>query len=329
MAADPRDIITEQAFRVEPSLLGTPLATPARRAVALGLDFFFAAVLSKIFGSLLIGLLALFFFRSARRTRIKGVLSRMRSYALYLASFLFAFVFMLSALADLTGPGNFGNGWDFDFSRDGEAPKRARQEIEEAFDKGEPVPEPPTDRHDYGGDEEGIEQAKTIIKTIMPFVPEDAREELKAELRNLEASTATAALTATTTATSSPSVRRSESDGRPEPCPEKEEWTPMSILVAFFDGLGITFGWFGFYFTVAHAWGRGQSPGKRLLGIRVLRLDGSPLRMWDAFERFSGFGAGVATGLLGFLQIYWDPNRQAIHDKICTTVVIREKGAKT
>jgi len=32
----------------------------------------------------------------------------------------------------------------------------------------------------------------------------------------------------------------------------------------------------------------------------------------------------VATGTLGFLQIYWDANRQAIHDKVAGTVVIRE-----
>jgi uncharacterized RDD family membrane protein YckC len=32
----------------------------------------------------------------------------------------------------------------------------------------------------------------------------------------------------------------------------------------------------------------------------------------------------VATGTLGFLQIYWDANRQAIHDKVAGTVVIRD-----
>jgi len=33
-------------------------------------------------------------------------------------------------------------------------------------------------------------------------------------------------------------------------------------------------------------------------------------------------GAGLASGLLGFLQIYWDPNHQGIQDKISATVVI-------
>jgi hypothetical protein len=43
----------------------------------------------------------------------------------------------------------------------------------------------------------------------------------------------------------------------------------------------------------------------------------------DCFGRYGGYGAGFATGLLGFLQIYWDPNRQAIQDKISATVVIK------
>ncbi|MCW8832829.1 MAG: RDD family protein, partial [Colwellia sp.] len=48
----------------------------------------------------------------------------------------------------------------------------------------------------------------------------------------------------------------------------------------------------------------------------------TPLSLWDSFGRYGGYGAGLATGLLGFIQIYWDPNRQAIHDKISATVVI-------
>ena len=28
--------------------------------------------------------------------------------------------------------------------------------------------------------------------------------------------------------------------------------------------------------------------------------------------------------MLGFAQIFWDPNRQAIHDKVSETIVIQE-----
>jgi uncharacterized RDD family membrane protein YckC len=68
---------------------------------------------------------------------------------------------------------------------------------------------------------------------------------------------------------------------------------------------------------------RGQTPGKRLMRIRVVRLDGKPMGWWYAFERFGGYAAGLVTGLIGFLQILWDKNRQGVHDKITETVVVR------
>lgn len=86
--------------------------------------------------------------------------------------------------------------------------------------------------------------------------------------------------------------------------------------------LGLSFGWAALYFSVLTAIWHGQTPGKKLLNIRVVQLDGTPLSVWDSFGRYGGYGAGLATGLLGFIQIYWDPNRQAIHDKISSTIVI-------
>ncbi|MFT6899265.1 MAG: hypothetical protein ACJA13_003698 [Paraglaciecola sp.] len=97
-------------------------------------------------------------------------------------------------------------------------------------------------------------------------------------------------------------------------------------LIAWAQGLaadmGLGLGWAAVYFSVFTARWRGQTPGKRLLGIRVIKLDGSSVNLWESFGRYGGYGAGVATGLLGFIQIYWDPNRQAIQDKISQTLVI-------
>jgi len=86
--------------------------------------------------------------------------------------------------------------------------------------------------------------------------------------------------------------------------------------------LGISFGWAALYFSTFLAWLNGQTLGKLVLGIRVIRVDGHELSLWDSFGRYGGYGAGFATGLLGFVQIYWDPNRQAIQDKISETMVI-------
>ena len=88
------------------------------------------------------------------------------------------------------------------------------------------------------------------------------------------------------------------------------------------DELGFGFGWATLYMTVVLSWWQGRTVGKRLMGIRVVRLDGQPLTWWTAFERAGGYAAGFATGLLGFAQVWWDANRQAIHDRIVGTVVV-------
>jgi hypothetical protein len=112
-----------------------------------------------------------------------------------------------------------------------------------------------------------------------------------------------------------------------------EERQSRGPLTSFFRGiaedLGIGFGWAALYFTAFLALWNGQTPGKRLLGIQVIRLDGKPIGWWLAFERFGGYAASVSTGLLGFAQILWDRNRQGIHDKIVETVVIRVQKGKT
>jgi hypothetical protein len=94
------------------------------------------------------------------------------------------------------------------------------------------------------------------------------------------------------------------------------------------DDLGLLFGWGTVYLTIFTAWWDGRTVGKRLFGIRVVRLDGKPMTGWLAFERVGGYAAGFATGLLGFAQVYWDPNRMTIHDKIAETVVIKEGAPK-
>ncbi|RMH17259.1 MAG: hypothetical protein D6701_07780, partial [Gemmatimonadetes bacterium] len=45
---DPRTIITPDAFAVDPELLGTPLARPGRRALALLLDLFFVGMITVL-----------------------------------------------------------------------------------------------------------------------------------------------------------------------------------------------------------------------------------------------------------------------------------------
>lgn len=101
-----------------------------------------------------------------------------------------------------------------------------------------------------------------------------------------------------------------------------DNMSPLALLKGLLKDFGLGFGWAIAYFSILTCWFNGQTIGKRLARIRVVRLDGKPLTMWGCFGRYGGYSAGLATGLLGFLQIYWDPNRQAIQDKISATAVI-------
>lgn len=92
--------------------------------------------------------------------------------------------------------------------------------------------------------------------------------------------------------------------------------------------IGFDLGWAAVYWTLLTGWWNGQTLGKRLFGLRAVQLNGEPFTMWDSFNRCGGYAAGVATGLLGFAQAWWDSNRQAIHDKVAFTVVIDERREK-
>lgn len=98
----------------------------------------------------------------------------------------------------------------------------------------------------------------------------------------------------------------------------------VASIVGFLDEMGLGIGWSGLYFTFLTAFFRGRTPGKRVLGIRVVRLDGGTLSYWASFERFGGYAASLFTGMEGFLRIIWDRNRQSLQDKLAETVVIRE-----
>jgi hypothetical protein len=98
--------------------------------------------------------------------------------------------------------------------------------------------------------------------------------------------------------------------------------SPMKWLLGVIDDLGLGFGFAAIYFTCFTAWFNGQTLGKMLFNTRVIQLSNKPMGLWSSFGRYGGYGAGLATGLLGFFQIYWDANRQAIQDQISATVVI-------
>ena len=74
------------------------------------------------------------------------------------------------------------------------------------------------------------------------------------------------------------------------------------------------------YFWIS--WARtGQTIGKALTGIKVVRKDGTPLGYGKAFLRYIGYLVSAILLSLGFLWIGFDSKRQGWHDKIAGTLV--------
>jgi uncharacterized RDD family membrane protein YckC len=66
----------------------------------------------------------------------------------------------------------------------------------------------------------------------------------------------------------------------------------------------------------------GQTPGKALLGLRVVPLIGGKMSWGRAILRFLGYVPSALLIWLGFLWVIVDDRRQAWHDKLAGTCVI-------
>jgi uncharacterized RDD family membrane protein YckC len=83
--------------------------------------------------------------------------------------------------------------------------------------------------------------------------------------------------------------------------------------------------WLVLYFGL-FVWGtNGQTPGKRLLRIRVVSLTQAKITLWQAIERALGYGASALEAGFGFFQYFLQPNRCCVHDRIAETIVVNER----
>jgi uncharacterized RDD family membrane protein YckC len=78
--------------------------------------------------------------------------------------------------------------------------------------------------------------------------------------------------------------------------------------------------WIALYFVVF--WNlTGQTPGDRLLGIRVFSTTGSRIRIRQAALRFLGMVLAALPLGAGFIPVLYDDRRRGLHDRIAKTVV--------
>ncbi len=329
---DPRSIVTPAAFSVAPELLYTPLAKPWKRALAITIDGLLIAVLAEQAGPLfvlLVCLLAYYIHNHANRisTWAKGFL------------YLFmAVVLLWSAVPQMIKVNGLQE------RRDNEIQGQTLLTLTPQLLRLSLCEYKACAQHEAGllvnaAAEAGLSrtQVETMLQGALDDLPLAAADiaAINADLLPQLASMKTESVATLNAQTNVQANAKTDAQAKPAPTEddsrleaeedEQEEEAQYSLLAwakGMLNDLGLGFGWAAFYFTLFTAWFDGQTLGKKIMRVRVIALGGGKLSLWDAFGRYGGYGAGFATGLLGFLQIFWDANRQAIQDKISATVVI-------
>lgn len=72
----------------------------------------------------------------------------------------------------------------------------------------------------------------------------------------------------------------------------------------------------------------GQTPGKMLMNIRVIKTNGEPIRDADAILRYIGYTINSAVLMLGWIWALFDENHQGWHDKLANTYVVKAEKRK-
>ena len=76
------------------------------------------------------------------------------------------------------------------------------------------------------------------------------------------------------------------------------------------------------YYTFFHG-NTGQTPGKMICRLRVVQTNGEPLGYGRAFLRWIGYIVSWCVVALGFLWVIFDGQKQAWHDKIAGSYVLK------
>jgi uncharacterized RDD family membrane protein YckC len=79
----------------------------------------------------------------------------------------------------------------------------------------------------------------------------------------------------------------------------------------------IVIGYYTFFWTLV-----GFTPGKAILGLKVVRKNGAKLSFGRSLLRFFSYWISAIPLFLGFFWVLWDSKRQAWHDKIAGTQVL-------
>lgn len=298
--AETREVITPYAFELDQALLGLPLASPSRRAVAMIIDVMLIFLAAKISAALIAFVAAMAFYKGTAQKHLpKMSVFWRRVLKVTAASILFVSSLAVLSLA-------------IDFFEDDSAVQmqgiKINNDIPLAIDEKQLIQAYLADTS-QDCDQVCQNNALTNLRGQVPRL---------AEIEEFENQQMTRVLLQIMVSADAELLDMEPVTTQTESTNSVLQWGKGII-----QDLGLGFGWAAVYFTLFSLLWKGQTPGKRICDIRVVALSGEYLSLWDSFGRYGGYGAGFATGLLGFLQVYWDPNRQAIQDKIAATVVIK------
>jgi uncharacterized RDD family membrane protein YckC len=88
----------------------------------------------------------------------------------------------------------------------------------------------------------------------------------------------------------------------------------------------------GYFIWSFFTYRTGQTPGKKLMGIRVISLnDGKALPFWMTLLRewiVKGFIGGITFGI-AYIWILFDDKNQALYDKVMNTIVVDDPQGLT
>jgi uncharacterized RDD family membrane protein YckC len=78
-----------------------------------------------------------------------------------------------------------------------------------------------------------------------------------------------------------------------------------------------------FIYEVYFVSSRGATPGKMVLGLKIVRADGGPVSMGLAAGRYFASILSGFTFMIGYIIAGFDDQKRSLHDRICDTRVIK------
>ncbi|AZP14130.1 RDD family protein [Undibacterium parvum] len=278
---NPRAWVSPEAFNVKPDLLGLPLATAGRRALAITLDICVIGLLSSLAWLWLLAAIAAVLHQLRKSSADVSYKQRRWLWLALLLLSIVASIQMVRKLDDQTQ------------SKSVNAVRALDDDVDEQVAKAKLLIASATSSANVATNAANNTATDTANESEQESLPEETDA---ARIATLEQELALARL------------------------PSTLKWREQ--VMKSLSSMGLHFGWAIVYFSLLPYWWNGQSLGKRVFGLRVLELTGKPMRPLLNLSRYGGYAAGMATGGIGFLQVLWDMNRQAIQDKIAHTVVV-------